>query len=344
MAKRNKLAARCQMHISIIIPAHNRAAKLGKVLESLVRQDSPPRYDIIVADNCSTDDTRAVVEAWQRKSSVPITYYFEQRPGVHYARNSAAFLSSSDWLYYTDDDMEADPGMLAAFAHFVSDWPQVSCAMGKVLPKWEVAPPSWVLHLCNNANLSLQHRSEEVIVSSEDPGIYSCHELIRRDALIACGGFRPENTGGTWVGDGETGLSIELRAQGQLFGYTSKAVTHHIIPKERLTQQYFEKRLSNQGAADAFTDFNRGKIALPELPGAMRFYGRQILKESIRAIRCGLTGNINWRQHRANAAYWKAKRDFFDKLLGDVEFRAFVSRKEWMSDCGGGQPEAAVGK
>lgn len=324
------------MKVDIIIPAHNRCRVLDRTLASLVAQEyDRSRFSIIVADNCSTDDTRAVVEGWQRKASVPIAYYFEKRPGVHYARNSAAFLAGSEWLYYTDDDMQADPQMLRSFADFVADWPRVVCAMGKVLPTWEATPPAWVLRFCNNANLSLQHRPEEVVVSSEDPGVYSCHELIRKDALLACGGFRPENTGGTWVGDGETGLSIQLRAQGRIFGYTAKALTHHIIPPERLTQKYFEKRLANQGAADAFTQFNREKIALAELPGAMEFCWRQSMKENVRALRCGLTGNANWRQHRAQAAYWKAKRDFFANVLADGELRAFVSRKEWMSDCGG---------
>ena len=102
--------------ISIIIPTYNRANLLPLTLDSFLAQDYPrDRYEIIVADNNSTDTTREVAARYFGNSAVPVKYIFEERQGVHYARNSAAKQASGDILYFTDDDMVADPAMLPRF-------------------------------------------------------------------------------------------------------------------------------------------------------------------------------------------------------------------------------------
>ena len=92
--------------VSIIIPTYNRAKILGLTIESCVNQTYPiDLFEIIVADNNSSDDTKEVVKEWQTKSDVPIKYIFEPRQGAHFARNTAAKHSSGEILYFTDDDM-----------------------------------------------------------------------------------------------------------------------------------------------------------------------------------------------------------------------------------------------
>ena len=51
------------MFVSIVIATRNRSVLLARTLDALARQRWPAdRLEIIVADNGSTDDTRAVVE------------------------------------------------------------------------------------------------------------------------------------------------------------------------------------------------------------------------------------------------------------------------------------------
>ena len=52
-----------QPHFSIVIPTHNRAAMLQRVLDALERQDEGPEFEIVVIDDGSTDDTAAVLAA-----------------------------------------------------------------------------------------------------------------------------------------------------------------------------------------------------------------------------------------------------------------------------------------
>ncbi len=320
------------MRFTVIVPAHNRAKKLNKTLETLVDQDyASSDLEIIVADNCSTDSTREVVESWRGKSAASVIYHFEKRPGVHYARNSAALLSKADILYFTDDDMEAEPNVLTEFDLVLRNFPEVSVVMGRVLPKWEVSPPDWVLQFCDNANLSLQYRNEDLIVSAADVGVYGCHEAIRKDVLLKCGGFRPENTAGEWVGDGETGLHLKMIDLGFKFGFTNRAVTYHVIPPERLTQAYFNKRLANQGAADSFTRFNRREVAVDDLRADCRKYRLRIMRERLRSLRARLNSKEHWRFHRAQQEYWRSRYKYDQRLIEDSAWRKYNLSTDWFS-------------
>jgi glycosyltransferase involved in cell wall biosynthesis len=92
-------------YVSVIIPTYNRAKMLPITLDSFLNQDYPrDRYEIIVANNNSTDDTQKVLDAYGSREA-QFRSFMESRQGVHYARNSAARIARGDILYFTDDDM-----------------------------------------------------------------------------------------------------------------------------------------------------------------------------------------------------------------------------------------------
>ncbi|EKD59253.1 MAG: family glycosyltransferase, partial [uncultured bacterium] len=71
--------------ISIIIPTYNRSQLLPLTLDSFLAQDYPKDlFEIIVADNNSTDQTREVAASYLCDRSVYVSYHFEPRQGVHY--------------------------------------------------------------------------------------------------------------------------------------------------------------------------------------------------------------------------------------------------------------------
>src|SRR5437868_4868847 len=56
-------AAGASPRVSVCVPTYNRAPLLKNFLSSILNQTFRD-YEVIVADNCSTDDTRAVVAAF----------------------------------------------------------------------------------------------------------------------------------------------------------------------------------------------------------------------------------------------------------------------------------------
>src|SRR5574341_1594500 len=197
-------------YVSVIIPTYNREKMLGITIESFIKQTYPVgRYEIIISDNNSNDNTKYIVHEWQGKSNVAIKYFLEARQGVHYARNSAAKIAKGAILYFTDDDMIADKDLLTNLIKvFLMDY-HVASATGRILPKWETEPPQWILKYCYNRWLSLNDRSEQLIIAPFDMDVFSCHQAVLREAFFKSGGFNPENTAGEWIGDGETGLNIK---------------------------------------------------------------------------------------------------------------------------------------
>jgi glucosyl-dolichyl phosphate glucuronosyltransferase len=321
------------LFVSVIIPTYNRAETLEKTIESLARQTYPKdHYEIIVVDNNSMDSTRDVVERLKGCAAVEIQYLFEPRQGVHCARNTALKRARGDILYYTDDDMIADADLLMEIVKPFALSSKVATVTGRVLPVWEIAPPDWVLRLCNNYLLSLQDRAEHLIISPDDCGVFSCHQAIRRDAFIAGGGYNPENTAGEWIGDGETGLNMKLKELGYYFGYTGMAITHHVIPASRMTQTYLNRRLGNQGNCDSYSDFRKYKYSKSQLV-------RRITAHLMRVIfRGGLfltkvaLGKKSWRMELAYTSYFR-KRALYDlRLLRDANWRNLVLKEDWLAD------------
>ena len=82
--------------ISVVICSHNRDKYLETSLASLQNQSIPQHaYEIIVVDNNSTDQTRAVVSRLQSENS-HLRYYFESQLGLSYARNTGWHEATSD--------------------------------------------------------------------------------------------------------------------------------------------------------------------------------------------------------------------------------------------------------
>ncbi len=98
------------MKFSIIIPTINRSSSLKITVNSLLSLDFPPEdYEILIVDNCSTDNTRQVAEtAIESNLLRQIKYCYEPIPGLLSGRHRGAFESKGDILVYVDDDIEAD--------------------------------------------------------------------------------------------------------------------------------------------------------------------------------------------------------------------------------------------
>jgi glycosyltransferase involved in cell wall biosynthesis len=90
---------------SVVIPAYNEAEFLGSCLDSLLAQDFPDPYEIIVVDNNSTDATADVAR------SRGVTVVHEPKPGVCSARQCGTAAAQGEIVVSTDADTT-----------FASDW------------------------------------------------------------------------------------------------------------------------------------------------------------------------------------------------------------------------------
>lgn len=301
--------------VSIVIPTYNRADLLGQTIESCINQSySRDKFEIIIADNNSKDNTKEVVENYIENSDVRIRYIFEPRQGAHYARNTAAKQSDSEILYFTDDDMIAEKNMLENIEKIFNLDYNIAVVGGKVLPKWEFEPPEWLIKYFKNGALSLIEKSEKLIIASYDIGIYSCHQAIRRNVLLECGGFNPDIIKDKLIGNGETGLNIKILNAGYNFAYTDDAVTYHVIHRSRMTQKYLNTRFSNQANCDSFTNFRKKEFSKKSLiNNIFSSHLPNFFNQFFSSIFKMFSKDDIWRYNRVYAHY------YFQRIIADLK-------------------------
>ena len=102
------------MKLSVILPAFNAADTIGIQLEALARQSWDGPWEVIVADNGSTDETRSIVEQYQDRLPNFRIVDASDRRGAAHARNVGVRHAAGDALLFCDADDEVAPGWLAA--------------------------------------------------------------------------------------------------------------------------------------------------------------------------------------------------------------------------------------
>ncbi|HTX56809.1 MAG TPA: glycosyltransferase [Candidatus Acidoferrales bacterium] len=102
------------MRISVIIATKDRAPYLERAFASLEAQIDAPSFELVVADNGSSDDTKAVVERLGARGRFPVRYVFEPEPNRGKARNRGIAVAQGYLVLFVDDDVQLPPGFLAA--------------------------------------------------------------------------------------------------------------------------------------------------------------------------------------------------------------------------------------
>lgn len=250
--------------ISVIIPTRNRADLLATTLESLTRQTiGATTFEVLVVDNGSQDKTADVVQEYV--SRLPnLRYFLAPEPGLHIGRHRGLRESNGEVLVFADDDIEALPTWLAAIQRAFSN-PEVAMMGGNNLPRFVAPPPAWLTALWQ-----LKHKQGiqaiwplSVILFPNKQCeispfyIWGCNFAIRKDVLLAAGGFHPDGMPKDklqYRGDGETHVSRFVAKAGLKCVFDSDASIYHLVTPERMTFGYFRLRGFSQGVSDSYTN------------------------------------------------------------------------------------------
>ncbi|MBR7837125.1 glycosyltransferase [Actinospica durhamensis] len=100
---------------SVVIPTYNRARLLGHTLSSLTRQTLPrEEFEVIVADDGSTDETAAVVEGFRDVLNVRFHTQRDEGFRAAAARNMGIRNADAEVCVFLDSGMLAHPRLLRA--------------------------------------------------------------------------------------------------------------------------------------------------------------------------------------------------------------------------------------
>lgn len=102
---------------SLIIPTHNRAHLLPRAINSVLAQ-TDGNWELIVVDDGSTDDTKAVVSKY---SDARIRYVYQTNRQLNGARNTGVRHADGQYAGFLDDDDELLPDHLARLHQAITE-------------------------------------------------------------------------------------------------------------------------------------------------------------------------------------------------------------------------------
>lgn len=116
-----------QLGVSIIVTTYNWPSALDRVLSGLCAQRYE-RFEVIIADDGSKEETGEIIQIWQKRAPFPIKHCWHPDEGFRAAmiRNRAVALAQYDYLIFLDGDCVPLPrfvhnhAKLAEQGHFVA--------------------------------------------------------------------------------------------------------------------------------------------------------------------------------------------------------------------------------
>ena len=121
-----------------------------------------------------------------------LRYAFESRQGLSHARNAGIRIAHGQIIAFTDDDVRLTPAWAESIKRAFDEHPEVNCVAGKVLPRWNSVPPSWLTREHWTALALQDYGDEPLLISSESPLCFAGANLsFRREVFDRIGVFSP---------------------------------------------------------------------------------------------------------------------------------------------------------
>jgi glycosyltransferase involved in cell wall biosynthesis len=165
------------------MPAYDNAGTIGRALASIAAQTLPPR-EVIVVDDGSTDATVAAVQAMAgAMNGVRLRLFRQANNGAGAARNRAIAAATGAWLAFLDADDQWLPEKLARSI-------AMSEAGGLVMSSHNLfGIDAAGDHLIDSRARWLSNPADPYRTLFLRGFISSSTVLVRRDAVVAVGGF-----------------------------------------------------------------------------------------------------------------------------------------------------------
>ncbi len=194
--------------ISIVIPARNGGEMLRHQLSAIAEQDYSGQWEVVLADNASTDDTRAIAESFADRFKLSVVSA-DARGGASYVRNVAIRSASGDFIAHCDADDVVEPGWLTAMAAAAVDFHLVGGRLDEEFLNEGVA---WRPRV----PVDQLHRTDWL------PYAVGANFGIWRETIDAAGGWNEEYRN---VEDKE--LSYRVQVDGWIIGFAADAIVKY---------------------------------------------------------------------------------------------------------------------
>jgi glycosyltransferase involved in cell wall biosynthesis len=210
-----------EIDASVVIPTHNRAPLLDRVLESFARQTADRSvFEVVVVDDGSTDETEAVWRAYADR--LDTRYVRTEQGGSGAAKNTGIAAARGRLIVLADDDDLAAPELVAEHVRVHEAHPGTEVGV-LGYGTWDPAlPVTELMHFVTEVGQFLSSyrtlREGDVL---DFEHFWSGRVSVKRELLLESGGFDSELAA---LEDVELGYRLSER--GLRIVFTRRAVNY----------------------------------------------------------------------------------------------------------------------
>jgi GT2 family glycosyltransferase len=275
---------------------------LGSILEARSRSWD---YEVLVMDNSDEVYREAIAAAVSTCADARVRYVVMTDVGLMAARHQGVQLANGGIVSFIDQDELLLPAWFEGVQACMRD-PRVALATGPLVPRYEARPPDWFEYFWRtDANgrhmLPLTLYDGGDVEKDIDPlWVLGGNLTIRRAVFDEVHGSHPDSMPPeleAFEGDGETGLTVKVRAAGYRARYSLDCAVLHAVPASRMTLDHMQRRARYDGRVTSFTDARRENgmgpsQGVPEISGvavaARRPLARRAAGFAVRRLRAAL--------------------------------------------------------
>lgn len=185
--------------LTAILCNYNYASQVGRAIEAMLSQSRPPD-ELIIVDDASTDDSRAVIERYAAGSSRVRFLQNERNLGWHGSSARALALATGDYVYNGAADDYVLPGFFESVCGLMDRHPQAGVGCAKVvtaLPDGRHIRSDGIRRWTEAVYLSPLNFLHDVLDVEPPTHSLSSATIYRREWLLKVGGWRIEL--GSWA-------------------------------------------------------------------------------------------------------------------------------------------------
>lgn len=259
--------------LSVIICTHNpRRDYLNRVLESLKSQTLPvEEWELLLIDNASNQRLAAEIDlSWQ----INARHIREEKLGLTPARLCGIQEAKAETLVFVDDDNVLDTDYLEVALQISETWSVLGAWGGQARPEFEETPPEWTKsywHILAICEFDHDKWSNSPHINETTPsGAGMCirkvvakkyAELVDKDPQRA----KLDRKGKQLMSGGDSDLALTSCELGLGTGKFVDLKLTHLIPKQRLQEEYIVRLVEGIMKSATIVNYLRGKM--PEMPG-----------------------------------------------------------------------------
>jgi glycosyltransferase involved in cell wall biosynthesis len=261
--------------LSAIICTHNpRPEYLRRVLAGLREQTVPfEQWELLLIDNASD---RVLAKEWDLSWHPNARHIHEPELGVTVARQRGMREASADLLVFVDDDNVLGQGYLAEALRIGREWPQLGVWGASIVPEFEAEPPAHLRRFVRHLALrEVEEPRWSNVATCEDAEPWGAGMCMR--AMVGAAYCRhyaqtqirlTSRRGASLMCGEDTEICYVACSIGLGMGLFPTLILTHLIPQERVTEEYLIRLIEGMGISHFLLDYSwRGKIPRSPLTG-----------------------------------------------------------------------------